>query len=44
MRANLPEFFGRLVTTIYKQKKITLIIGDQIILKLNFHISGGNLI
>ena len=44
MRANPPEFSGRLTTTIYKQKKISLRIGDQIIQNLNFNISGVSLI
>ena len=38
--ANPPEFFGRLVTSHYKQKTFTLRIGYQIIQKLNFYISG----
>ena len=44
IRVNPPEFFGRLLTTIYKKEKITLGIGDQIIQKLNFYISGVKLI
>ena len=40
IRANTPGFSGRLLTTIHKQKKFTLRIGDQITEKFNFNISG----
>ena len=42
--ANPPGFSGKLLTTIYKQIEFTLRIADQIIQKLNFKISGVNLI
>ena len=40
MRANPPEFFRSLLTTIYKQKNITLRIGGKITQKLTFYIYG----
>ena len=40
IRANPPEFFERLLTTIYRQKKITLRIDDKITQKLKSYISG----
>ena len=41
---NTPGFSGRLLTTIYKQETFTLRIGDQLIQKMNFNISGVSLI
>ena len=44
IRANSPGFSGRFLTTIYKQKTITLKIGNQVTEKLNFNFSGVKLI
>ena len=41
IHANPPEFYEKHVTSIYKQKELTLRIADQIIQKLNFYIIGG---
>ena len=40
IRTNPAGFSRRLLTTVYKQKTFTLRIGDQIIQKLIFNISG----
>ena len=44
MCAKTSEFFRTILTTIYKQKTFALRFGEQIRQKLNFNISGVNLI
>ena len=44
IRANSPEFFGRHLTSIYKQKTFNFRIDDEILQKLNFYGDGVNLI